>query len=90
MRSEELTQRIKKLAFPKGADLFGVASVDRFQGGPEGHHPLDLFSDCQSVIALGRRFLMGMIDSLDPARQQLCLQASYVCSCKWAQFSDRL
>ena len=71
MTPEALTRNLKELALNKGADMVGVASVDRFDGAPDGHHPLDVLSGCKSVISLGRRFVMGILDMLDPARQRL-------------------
>jgi len=71
MTAKRLTQGVKELAHSKGADLVGVASVDRFQEAPKGHHPLDVFPGCKSVISVGRRFVMGMIETLDPARQRM-------------------
>jgi len=52
---------IKKMAFEYGADLCGVASADRFENAPEGFHPRDVLSECQSVIVLARRFLKSTL-----------------------------
>lgn len=41
---------IKKMAFDNGVDLFGVASVDRFDMAPEGFHPKDIYSKAETVI----------------------------------------
>ncbi len=71
MMAKELTQRIKKLALSKGADMVGVASVGRFHGAPKGHHPSDVLPGCRSTISIGRRFVMGMVETLGPARQRL-------------------
>lgn len=43
--------QIKEIAFAQGVDLFGVASVDRFNEAPEGFHPKDVYSKTESVIA---------------------------------------
>lgn len=37
---------IKKIMYTLGADLCGVASIDRFDGAPKGFHPLDVMSSC--------------------------------------------
>ncbi len=71
MKVRELTQQVKKIALRHGVDMVGIAPVDRFHGAPKGHHPLDVLPGCQSVISIGRRFVMGMIDTLDPRRQRL-------------------
>ncbi|MGA2318047.1 MAG: hypothetical protein ABSG71_16955 [Thermodesulfobacteriota bacterium] len=56
------------MAFGKGIDMVGIPSLDRFEGAPKGHHSLDVLPGGQSVISLGRRFVMGMIETLDPSR----------------------
>lgn len=43
-------EKIERLAFEKGIDLFGVASVDRFENAPEGFHPTDIYPKTNSVI----------------------------------------
>ncbi len=51
------TAEIKQKTYELGADLCGVASVDRFKEAPEGFHPQDVLPSCQSVIILASRFL---------------------------------
>jgi epoxyqueuosine reductase len=46
---------IKSLAKDLGADIVGIASVDRFEGAPQGHGPLDLMPESRSVIVAGIR-----------------------------------
>lgn len=33
---------VKQLAYELGADLCGIASIDRFDDAPKGYHPLDV------------------------------------------------
>lgn len=40
-----------------GADLVGIASVDRFKAAPKGYHPCDALPGCQSVIVFAKKFL---------------------------------
>lgn len=54
---------IKQKAYELGADLCGVASVDRFKEAPEGFHPLDVLPSCQSVIVLASRFLKSALEA---------------------------
>ncbi len=42
--------------FALGADLCGIASIDRFANAPKGYHPLDVFTACKSVISLRYRY----------------------------------
>ena len=44
-------EEIKNIAFDKGVDLFGIATVDRFKNAPKGFHPRDIYSKTESVIA---------------------------------------
>lgn len=44
-----------------GADLCGIASIDRFHDAPEGYHPLDVMPACKSVISFGCRFPVGTL-----------------------------
>src|SRR4030065_2180153 len=46
---------IKFTAFGLGADLCGIASVDRFSSAPKGFHPNDIYSDCQSVLVFAKK-----------------------------------
>ena len=47
----EITKKeIKERLYELGADLCGIAGVDRFGEAPEGYHPLDVLPSCQSVI----------------------------------------
>ena len=34
---------IKSIAFDLGADLCGIAPVDRFSSAPKGFHPIDIY-----------------------------------------------
>lgn len=47
---------VKKLLLSLGADLCGIASLDRFDAAPKGFHPLDVFPECKSVISFACRF----------------------------------
>ena len=52
----EITSNVvKRLAKDLGADIVGIASVDRFEGAPPGHGPQDLMPESRSVIVAGIR-----------------------------------
>lgn len=51
------SEDIKKKAYELGADLCGVASVDRFNDAPKGFHPTDVMPRCKSVIVIASKFL---------------------------------
>jgi epoxyqueuosine reductase QueG len=46
---------IKSVALKLGADICGVAPVDRFSSAPKGFHPKDVYSDCQSVLVFAKK-----------------------------------
>lgn len=57
MNSIEIKKRLSDL----GADLCGIASIDRFDAAPEGFHPVDVLPNCKSVIVIMKRFLSGTL-----------------------------
>lgn len=52
---------VKEIMLSLGADLCGIASIDRFADAPEGYHPLDVLPTCRSVISFGCRFPVGIL-----------------------------
>ncbi|MDO5573140.1 MAG: epoxyqueuosine reductase [bacterium] len=54
---------VKQMIYDMGADLCGIASVDRFGDAPEGFHPCDVLPGCKSVVVFARRFLAGTLAS---------------------------
>lgn len=48
-------QTIKQIAVIQGADVCGVAPLERFHQAPKGYHPSDIYSECRSVISFGIR-----------------------------------
>lgn len=55
------SQKVKEIAHSLGADLVGVASIDRFADAPRGYHPADVFPACKSVISFACRLPVGAI-----------------------------
>ncbi len=55
-----MEERIKQIVLELGADLCGIAHVERFSGAPEGFHPHDIYSGCRSVVMLAKRMPKGM------------------------------
>lgn len=52
---------IKTYAAGLGADLCGIAGVDRFADAPPGFHPNDVSRDARSVIVVAARFPAGTL-----------------------------
>lgn len=57
-----LTDDVKKVIINLGADLCGVASIDRFDAAPSGFHPCDVFPACKSVVVFAKRFPVATKD----------------------------
>lgn len=55
------SKKVKEILYLLGADLCGIASIDRFKDAPEGYHPLDVLPSCKSVISFGCRFPAGTL-----------------------------
>ncbi len=56
---------LKSYAKSKGADLIGVAPIERFAGLPADKNPLSIFPECKSVIVVGRRILRGALRGVE-------------------------
>jgi len=54
---------IKNIAYKSGADICGIASIERFENAPSGFHPYDIYKETKSVIAFARRFPKGAVCS---------------------------
>lgn len=61
-----LNSEIKETAYASGADICGIASIERFTTAPEGFHPTDIYSDTKSVVVFARRFPAGAVKSENP------------------------
>jgi epoxyqueuosine reductase len=57
MESAEVNEIFKSL----GADLCGIACMDRFNNAPKGYHPSEVLPTCKSVISFGCRFPAGTL-----------------------------
>ncbi|MEZ3488130.1 MAG: epoxyqueuosine reductase, partial [Lachnospiraceae bacterium] len=54
-------KKVKEMMHSLGADLCGIANVERFADAPSGYHPLDVMPACRSVISFGCRFTVGTL-----------------------------
>lgn len=51
--------KIKKIVYQLGAEVCGIANIERFKNAPKGFHPNDILSDAMSVIVFGKQFPKG-------------------------------
>ncbi|MBC7288847.1 MAG: (4Fe-4S)-binding protein, partial [Armatimonadetes bacterium] len=59
------TRHVKEVARQAGADLVGVASMDRFEGAPPGMDPRYIFPDAQAAVVLGFRIPRGCFRGIE-------------------------
>jgi epoxyqueuosine reductase QueG len=59
---EKLTRNVVDTLLDWGADLVGIAPVDRFVNAPAGHKPTDFMPECKSVISVALHIFNGMAD----------------------------
>ena len=61
----DLTAQLKEFARQAGADLVGIASIDRFADVPSHQHPASIFPDATAVVVIGRRITRGTIRAVE-------------------------
>lgn len=59
------TQEVKDYARHCGADIVGIASMDRFEGAPKQMDPRYIFPDAKAMIVLGFRILRGAFRGIE-------------------------
>jgi len=58
------TKSILDFAKESGADLVGIAPVDRFEGAPKGHKPEDFLPGARSVVAMAKRIPLSIVKKI--------------------------
>ena len=59
MKSED----IKEFAYNLGADVCGIANVDRFVDAPKGFHPKEIMPNAKSVVVFGKQSSKTLFDA---------------------------
>jgi epoxyqueuosine reductase len=54
---------IKEFVSKQGADVCGIAGIDRFISAPDGFHPRAVYNNTRSVIVFGTQFPVGTFQS---------------------------
>ncbi len=72
----ELAKQFKEAARQAGADLVGIASIDRFEGIAKEHHPSSIFPETKSVVVIGKRITRGCLRGVEEGTQ-FTLYAQY-------------
>jgi epoxyqueuosine reductase len=84
--------KVKQLATDLGADLCGVAPVERFDRAPNGFHPRDLFPEAKSVVVIAKRMPEGAfrcVSSMVPYTVAMQMILMDVTRISW-RLSDRI
>ncbi len=59
------SEKVKNAAKKFGADLVGIASMDRFEGAPKQMDPRQIFPEAKSMIVLGFRVFRGVFRGIE-------------------------
>lgn len=59
------SEQIKNLARKYGADLVGIAAIERFNGVPAHMHPASILPEAKSVIVVGRQVVRGALRGIE-------------------------
>ena len=78
------SEKLKLLARQLGADLCGIASMDRFEGAPPEQDPRCIFPEAKSCVVLAFRVPRGYLRGIEegtyfsafPCRERLCSLSS--------------
>lgn len=54
---------IKEMAYSFGAEVCGVANIERFESAQKGFHPLDIYSEAKSVIVFGKQISASLFEA---------------------------
>ncbi len=66
---DTLTTQLKTYAKTAGADLIGIAPIDRFDGIPAEHHPASIMPEVRSVIVVAKRITRGTLRGIEEGTQ---------------------
>lgn len=61
----DLTPELKRMARTFGADLIGIAPLERFAQEPPQRHPSSIFPGGKAVIVVGRRITRGTLRGIE-------------------------
>ncbi|PIW31681.1 MAG: hypothetical protein COW28_06920 [bacterium (Candidatus Ratteibacteria) CG15_BIG_FIL_POST_REV_8_21_14_020_41_12] len=63
------SKEVKEYAKKCGADLIGIASIERFKDVPAQHNPSSIFPEAKSIIVIGRRITRGTLRGVEEGTQ---------------------
>lgn len=57
-----LKEEIKAVALKMGADLVGIASMERFTGAPSGFRPVDVMPQAKTVVVMAKKMPAQLVN----------------------------
>ncbi len=66
---DSFTDSLRATAREAGADIIGIAPIERFDGVAAEHHPSSIFPESRSVIVLGKRIVRGCLRGVEEGTQ---------------------
>lgn len=60
------SKKVKNIVISSGADICGIANIERFNNAPSGYKPTDLFPDAKSVIVYAKRLPESVFKTKSP------------------------
>lgn len=64
-----LTSELIFAAREAGADLVGIAPIERFEGVNAEHHPCSIFPEARSVVVIAKRIVRGCLRGIEEGTQ---------------------
>jgi len=73
-----LTDDLKHFVYEHGADLVGVAPINRLKDAPLNHHPSRFLEDASCVVSMGIRLNKATVNNLPVTRRSYGIQYEVV------------
>ena len=69
----DLTKEVKRFAKRRGADLVGIASIERLAEAPKEHRPQDYLPSARAFVSIALRLNYAPIENLPKSRREYTL-----------------
>ncbi len=69
----DLTEEVKRFAKSKGADLVGIASIERLAEAPKDHKPQEYLPAAKAIVSIALRLNFAPIENLPKSRREYTL-----------------
>jgi len=69
----DLTGEVKRFARSRGADLVGIAAIERLADAPKGHRPRDYLPSARAIVSIAVRLNYAPIENLPKSRREYTL-----------------